>query len=266
MSSTLFKVNMKANWGIFVFVTGMLLIYIVVSVMMFDPDSGASIQAMLEFLPEGMLKAFGFDSLGVDLTSYLGGYLYGFIFIVFPLIYTIILSNSLVAKHVDRGSMVYLLTTPNSRVKVITTQVLYLVISTVCMFVVGIGILVALAESVHPGLLEIGPFLMLNLVTVMVIIVVASISFFFSCFFNDSRYALGGGAAVPIIFVVLKMVAEISEDLDVLRYFTIYTLIDPDKLLNDGGYAALLSLILLAVSGVIFSAGVYVFNKRSLTI
>ena len=115
-----------ANWGIFAFVAGMLLIYVSTAVSMYDPSSIETMENMFKLLPEGMLKAFGFDTLGTDLTGYLAHYFYGFIIIVFPLIYIVLISNRLIAKHVDTGSMAYLLTTPNTRVRVAFTQAMYL--------------------------------------------------------------------------------------------------------------------------------------------
>lgn len=178
MNKTLFVTNIKSNWGIFTFVAGMLLIYVTTSVTMFDPESTEALLAMFDMLPEGMMKAFGFDGLGTDLTSYLGGYLYGFIFLVFPLIYTILLANRLVAKHVESGSMAYLLTTPNSRVQIILTQAIYLVISTFILILFEVIVLVFVSEAMFPGSLEIGKFLSLNLLTYLVLVVVGGVSFY----------------------------------------------------------------------------------------
>ncbi|MCG8484270.1 MAG: ABC transporter permease subunit, partial [Clostridia bacterium] len=122
MNYTLFKATAKANWVILLMITLVILMYVSISITMFDPDNIEKMNAMLDMVPEGMLKAMGFENLGTDLTEYLSNYLYGFIFIMFPMIYCIIVSNKLIAKHVDSGSMAYLLTTPNSRVKIAVTQ------------------------------------------------------------------------------------------------------------------------------------------------
>lgn len=266
MNKTLFLKNIKFNWGIFAFVAGMLLIYVITSVTMFDPNSAETMRLMLEMLPEGMMKAFGFDSLGTDLTSYLGGYLYGFIFLVFPLIYTVILSNKLVAKHVESGSMAYLLNTPNSRVRIILTQAIYLIASTLVLMVVEVIVLIFMAQAMFPGYLDIGNFLALNLVTFLVLVVVGGISFLFSCIFNDTRNAIAFGAGVPIIFFVLKMVSEISEKVAFLRYFTIYSLVVPDKIMTDGSYTTIVSVILVGAAAILYGGAIYIFHKRSLAI
>ncbi len=266
MNKTLFIANMKSNWGVFVFIAGMLLVYVVTSVSMFDPESAGAMKAMFDMLPECMMKAFGFDGLGTELTGYLAHYLYGFIFVVFPMIYTIVLSNKLVAKHVDSGSMAYLLTTPNSRIQIIRTQALYIVISMLVLLSFDVAVLIATSEMIQPGLLDICPFLALNLVPYLIIVFVASISFLCSSIFNETKYSIGFGAGIPVIFFVLKMVSEISEKLDVFKYFTVYSLLDPDRILTDNAYTTILSLILVGASFLVFSLSIIIFNKRSLAI
>ena len=81
MNSTLFKTDLKSNWVIFTFIFGMLMIYVSTSIAMFNPDTAEAMDAMFSMLPEGMIKAFGFVGLGTNLTTYLAGYLYGFILV-----------------------------------------------------------------------------------------------------------------------------------------------------------------------------------------
>jgi len=266
MNKTLFISNIKSNWGLFVFVAGMLLIYVTTSITMFDPVSAEAMMAMFEMLPEGMIKALGFDGLGSDLTSYLGGYLYGFILLIFPLIYTVMLSIKLVVKHVDSGSMAYLLSTPNSRVEIIFTQAVYLISSTFVLLLFELTVLISMAEAMFPGHLRIGEFLVLNLLVYLVLIVVGGISFLFSCLFNDTKNSIAFGAGLPIVFFVLKMISELSERTEFLKYFTIYSIVIPERIMSDGYYTLTVCLILVAVAAILYSSAIYIFHKKSLSI
>lgn len=266
MSQVLFKVNIKSNWPIFLFVTCMLLLYTTVSIVMFDPINAETMQAMLGVMPEGMVKAFGFDGLGTELTGYLGNYLYGFIFLVFPMIYTVLISNKLIAKHVDSGSMTYLLTTPYSRIVIARTQAIFLATSTFLILLINVLVGVVMSELAFKGMLEIGPYLSLNVITFLCILLISSIGFFFSCLFNDTKNSLAFGTAIPVIFVVLKMVSGISEKLSLLKYFTVYSLVDVDKILAGGKYPIIVSFILSIVALVIYTVSIKMFDKRSLSI
>ncbi|MBT3271668.1 MAG: ABC transporter permease subunit [Spirochaetales bacterium] len=266
MIKSLFIANLKSNWPIILFISVMLLIYVMTAVSMYDPDSIEKMEQMFELLPEGMLKAFGFDNLGSDFTGYLGHYFYGFIIVVFPAIYIVLAANKLVAKHVDTGSMAYLLATPNSRVRIAVTQVSFLLAGLAAIFIVTIGILILMGEAMYPGLLRIGPFLLLNLVTYLVLAVIAALAFFFSCIFNEARYSLALGGGIPVAFLVVKMVSDASEKFEGLRYISLYSVINIDKILAKGAYGAVASLVLLAVATAIYLLSIRIFNKKSLAI
>ena len=266
MNKTLFKATLKANWVIGLFIILMLLIYMIVSITMFDPDNAETIEGMLKMMPEGMIKAFGFNNLGTDLTGYLANYHYGFIFLLFPMLYSAIVANRLIAKHVDNNSMSYLLTTPNTRIKIATTQAIYLVSSIAVIFIVVIGISIALSESMFSGLLNINKFLALNLVTYLTTIVVSGIGFFFSCFFNETRNSLAFGAGVPLIFIVIRMLTAISEKMAWLKYFSIYSFINIEEILRSNAYVIRSSSILLVIGVALYTTAIIIFNRRSLSI
>ena len=266
MNKTLFKSTLRENWIVLLAITLIIFMYGSISVSMYDPESIEALVSMMEFMPEGMIKAMGFDNLGGNLTEYLGGYLYGFIFILFPLIFTVIVANKMIAKHVDVGSMAYLLTTPISRVRIATTQAMFLVTGITLILVFNVGAIVLFAEAMIPGSLDIPGFLGINLVTYLVLIAVAGIGFFASCYFNDTRnsFAIGGG--VPILFFVIKLISEISDNLDWLRFFTIYSFVDVNTVLGNSSYVAMSSIILVAISVGLYVGGITIFNKKSLAI
>ena len=266
MNKTLFKATLRENWIVLLSITLIIFMYGSISVSMYDPESIEALVSMMEFMPEGMIKAMGFDNLGGNLTEYLGGYLYGFIFILFPLIFTSVVANKMIAKHVDGGSMAYLLTTPTSRIRIAATQAMFLVSGISIILIFNVAAIVLFAEAMVPGQLEIAGFLGINLVTYLVLIAVAGIGFFASCFFNDTRnsFALGGG--IPILFFVVKLISEISEDLNWLRFFTIYSFVNVDSVLGNPSYVAATSIILLVISVGLYVGGITIFNKKSLAI
>ncbi|MEX1378242.1 MAG: ABC transporter permease subunit [Eubacteriales bacterium] len=266
MNSTLLKANIKFNWIPFAAILFMIMIYVSAAIAMFNPEDAASIQAVFSMMPEGMVKAFGFDGLGTNLTTYLASYFYGFILLVFPLIYTIIAANSLVAGHVDKGSMAYLLSTPNTRGKIITTQAAYFILSTTALLGFITSIIVVLCAILWPGHLEIGSFLVLNLVTLLLLIAVGSVSFLSSCIFNDAKYSLAFGAGIPVLFVMLKIISEIGSGVEFFKYMSPYTLLDTNKILNNIPYGLILSLVLLFVAACIFALSAYIFKRKNLNI
>lgn len=266
MNRTLFIGSLKANLGLVIGVTLFTLIYVTVSISMFEPQSTEIIDALLQMIPEQMIKAMGFDQLTGELTSYLGGYLFGFILLTFPLIYSVVTANGLVVKMVDNGSMSYLLTSTNTRKKVILTQYVYLAFGLMLIFLIDYLITVLMSAILFPGLLMMGAYFKLNLVTYLASLFTASIAFLFSCVFNETRMATMASSAVGGIFLVLHMIASLSEDIEFLKYFTVYSLVDVQRCLTDSSFVVISSILLLLASGLIAIAAIFIFDRKSLTI
>jgi len=263
MSLVYFKTLIKRNWLLLVIFIAVLTMYMGVMISMYDPEDMEALATMTEMFPPEMMNAMGFSSLVTDMTGFLASWLYGLLMLGFPLVYCIILGNRLVAKMVDNSSFAYLLSTPNSRIKLIVTSGVYALLSILvlfsCLFLIG----VALCEITFPGLLDVGAFFKLNVTTMLVNMAVMMISFFFSCLFNETRLSLSFGAGIPILFLLMNMLGGVTTDMNILKSVSIYGFYDPvelvqgaDILLTNLGYAAV-SLALLA-------AGVYIFNRKRL--
>ncbi len=264
MNLPLFKATAKSNWAILVIFLAILLMYMTIMISMFDPDDADALIELYETLPRGMLDAFGFDEAATDLASFIALYFYGFLVLMFPLIYCIILANRLVAAHVDRGSMAYLLATPNSRVRVAITQAVYMIISIALLLGFTAGAGAAVSEAMFPGEMDLAAFLDLNLVTILMTIAVGSICFLFSCLLNEVKYSIAFGGGVPVFFFVINMLRNIGENHQWLQYMTIYSLFEPHQIVSGEEAVFQVCLIFAGIALVLFSAGILIFSRRNL--
>lgn len=266
MSKSLLLYDLKSNKYLILAFTAILLLYTIIAVVMFDPEEAYMMESLLAMLPEGMVQAFGFEGLGTELTKYLAGYLYGFIYLLFPGILTVILGNTIMTKHIDSGSMAYLLTTPNSRIKIAVTQVVFFVSALLIVFAINVGIAIIMSEIMFAGHLNISTYLMLNAITFSVATFTASIVFLISCICNESRKMLGLSGSLPILFFVFNAIRNIDENLSFLKYFTIFSVVDIERIFDGSMYAFNTSVLIYIISFLIFSSSVYIFNRRSLII
>lgn len=264
MNTTLLKATFKSNWIVGFIIMMVLLMYLSIMISMFDPASLESLIKVMKTMPKELVSAMGYDDLGTTLTTYLGNTYYNFIAIMFPMIYVIIVSNRLIAKHVDSGSMAYLLSTPNSRLKIVTTQAFYLMMSITVIFVFLIVAGIMISQSMFPGDLDIGGFILVNIVTLFTFYAISGIGFFFSCIFNDTKYSIGFGAGVPIAFFVLNMLANAGEQLVWIKYFTIFTLLNPAQILEGSSFTPVAMVILFAIAVITYIGGIVAFNRRDL--
>ncbi len=265
MSFVLLKATIKSNrtlWGI---ITGILVFYFSTVLTIFDPKSADALDSMLKMIPQGMLRAFGMGNmLGTDLTSFLADYMYGFLIFLFPLIYVIIMNLRLIAKQVDTGSMGYLLSTPNSRVRIANTQAFFSVASISLMFFVVTGATILFSRFIHPGHLHVGKFMILNLYALAMYVSISGIVFFFSCVCQEAKHSASLGAGVPIGFFVLKMLGSVSFDHSWIGKLSLYALFDPARALSADSSVLLPSLIFLALGGLLYGFAIFIFHRKDL--
>ncbi len=262
-SKPLFKATIKQNYIVFIIILAVLMFYLSIIIQMFDPSTQDTLDEMLKVLPQGLVAALGFSEAGTTLLGFVASYFYGFLIFLLPMIYVIIVANRSIASHVDKGSMAYLLSTPNTRGKIARTQAGFLLISITLLIgiITIVGILVS--EMIFPNELDIKGFLLLNLNTLLLYFAVTGIGFFASSLFNDTKNSLALGAGLPVAFLVLQMLSGTGESVEFLKYFTLFTLLDPDKIISGEGYVInFVILTLLAI--ILYASGFFVFKKRDL--
>lgn len=264
MNKTLFKATLKQNYKLLLIFFAILMMYYTIIISIYDPTRMDAWDAMLELFPEEIIKAMGFEILEGSFVGFIAGYYYGFIMLLFPLIYVCIAAYRSIAKYVDNGSMAFLLATPNTRQKIAITQGLYLLCSTLFLIVLVALMGGIVTEAMFPGELEVGRYMLLNLGVLLLFSALSGIGFFASCLFNEAKYALGFGVGVPVFFFVVDMLAGVSEDLSILRFATIYSLFDAKTLINPNINLVLHFGLLIAISVILYISGIVVFKRKNM--
>lgn len=263
-SLPLFKREMKANSKLLIIFIYILTIYILSMVFLYDPQKSNLMDEMSKTMPE-LMKAFGMVSGTSTLVGYLAAYLYGLIILMFPVIFIIILANKLVAGYVDRGSMAYLLATPNKRVRLAFTQAVCLWVNMAILIAYATAAIIVFSALMHPGRLDIGKLIMMNIVLYILHLAISGICFFASCISNDTKRSFTIGAGIPIIFYLLQMIANMGGKLENLKYFTLLTLFNANDIIA-GKSVAVPVLILSAAAVVLYSSSIFIFSKRDLSV
>lgn len=265
ISRPLYKLGVKSIYKPLLIFMAVFLMYISTIVSMFDPELGQALDEFSKTMPE-LMAMFGMTASGTTLISFLSTYLYGFIMLVFPFVFTIIAANSLVVRHVDRGSMAYLLAAPQTRVKVIFTQILAYMTAIVALILFGTILGIAMSEWMFPGELDIGTFTILNIGLFCLHFAIGGFCFLSSCMTNETRYSLFIGAGFIVLSYLLQMLANMGDKLEMLKYITFFTLFDAEGIIAGEGssYMMMATLVLAGIS--LYVAAVYAFNKRDLPI
>lgn len=242
-----------------------LAMYTGVIVYMYNPALMSILSEYANAFP-GMMQAVGMTGVATNLIEFMSMYLYGFLMLVIPMLYIIVIGNSLIMRYVDSGSVACLLASPNSRLKLIVTQAVSMIcgITVLMIFITGSGIM--FSEMMFPGELAIKTYLMLNGSALLVQLAVGSIAFAAACFFNESKNYYAVGAGLPILFYLINMLANMGDKLKNLKFFSLYTLFPKDMIVagDSGSLWYNIALAVIAVS--LFAFGIIVFTRKDFSI
>ena len=262
---TLIKKELKSSYKIFFIFIGVISLYSSVIVAMYDPTLGESLHMMAEAMPQ-LFAAFGMSDPGVTLLDFLTNYLYGFILIVFPLIFSIIMCHRLMCRYIDKGSMAYLLSTPYNRFYILLSQYIVLVIGIVLLIVYATVLVLICSRVIVHESLDIMNFLMVNVGLLCLHLFLGTMCYLCACSFNEVKYSLGIGAGLSIAFILIQMLSQVSDKIEFLKYLTPLTLFDPKALASFDSMAMIHIVILLLCAIIMFIIASLIFNRRDLSL
>lgn len=186
-----------------------LALYAGVVVGMYDPGLGASLELMRDAMPE-LFAAFGMADQGSTLLEFLVNYLYGFLLVTFPLALLAMLADRLMVRHIERGSIAYLLAQPVGRVRLALSQLLVLLICLVALMAVLVAVELVAAEALFPGELAAADLLAVNASTLCLWALFAGVCWASACALPRTAAARWAGVALCVAFVLVKMAADVS--------------------------------------------------------
>lgn len=265
ISIPLLKKEFKCNYKIILLFLAIVTMYGSIIVAMYDPKLGNSLELMAQSMPE-IFAAFGMNSSATTLIEFVTNYLYGFILIVIPLIFIILMSSRLVARYVDRGSMAYLLATPNKRIKIITTQAMVMIISLLSIVIYTTVLVIVCANMMFNEGIDIAKFTLVNIGLFGLLIFLSGMCFLSSCCFNETKLSIGVGSGLSIFFILVQMLSQVGDKMEFLKYVTPLTLFQPEKLLHQNSEAIIYMLFLYGLGIVMFVIGILIFKRKDLSL
>ena len=126
MNMALYKREMKGSIKLLIIFGAIITLYVSVIISMYDPELMETLDSFVEVMPE-LMAAVGMKANAATLLGFMVSYLYGFILLIFPMIFCILRGNALIAKYVDKGSMALLTAAPVKRRVIAFTQMKVLV-------------------------------------------------------------------------------------------------------------------------------------------
>ena len=161
MNGVLFRRSARSLWKTWVVFAAVLSLYVSMITAMFDPKLNATLDEIVTAMPQ-LMNMVGMQAGSSSLGGFLINYLYGFLLLLLPLVFSILAANRLVARWVDTGSMAYLLVSPNTRARVARTQALVLIAGGTLLTAYCTALAVGCAAAMFPGELDVPAYLVVN--------------------------------------------------------------------------------------------------------
>ncbi len=221
--------------------------------------------AILDAMPQGMLKAFSMNAF--NLTTLEG--FFGVMFIYFGLMSAIAAAmwgSGVISREERDKTVEFSLVLPVSRPRVVTAKALA-ALTHLALFVLATWAISLVAVQSYEPAADFYAFLSLEMQAMFLIgLVFLALGLLLGCVMQ--QYKLSGSAAIAIILTTysLSVASGLDERLDFLKYFTPFKYFDPAKLLHEGKFDGLYLGISLALIVVMVAIGYWRYNRRDLYI
>lgn len=265
LNTTLYKREMKGSQKILLIFAAVITMYVSIIITMYDPEMMKTLDSFYEVMPE-IMASVGMTAGATSLIGFMISYLYGFILLVFPMVFCILRGNGLIAKYVDKGAMTALLAAPVKRRTVAATQAFVLISGVLLLVLYTTGLEIVIAEANFSSELVLSKLLKLNAALLCLHLFIGGICFLASCIFSDTKYSIAFGAGIPALMYVLQMLANAGKKAEMAKYFTFFTLFDPNGIIANES-SAIIGAIALGIGGVgLYLTGIMIFDKKDLHI
>lgn len=265
LNAALYKREMKSSVKPLLFLAAIITLYVSVIISMYDPSLMAMLDGFVQFMPQ-LMAAVGMTAGATNLIGFMVSYLYGFVLLIFPMLFCILRGNGLIAKYVDNGSMAALIAAPVKRRTVALTQAAALISGLLLLIAYATVLELVCAAISFPGELAPGRLLLLNGGLICLELFIGGVCFLSSCIFSDARYSIGFGAGVPALMYVLQMLGNMGGAAEKAKYFTFFTLFDPSGIAAGNSGALPGCLLLLGGAAGLYALAVTIFCKKDLPI
>lgn len=265
INMALYKRELKGSVKLLIAFGAIITLYISVIIHMYDPQMMKTLDSFAEVMPE-LMASVGMKANAADLLGFMVSYLYGFILLIFPMLFCILRGNALIAKYVDKGSMVSLAAAPVKRRTIAFTQMAVLISGILLLIIYGTIVELICSETGFPGELDITALFILNGGLLCLHLFIGGICFLSSCIFSDTRYSVAFGAGIPIFMYVLQMLSNVGGNAEKVKYFTFFTLFDPYGMIAGEDSAATGIFVLFTAAFLLYASGIMIFERKDLYI
>ena len=259
-----FKRNLKG-----LLIWALVLISLVVLMMSMYPSiakDSDKINDLLSAYPKELLSAFHMDEL--DFGDVFGFYsVEGYLFVtLFGSIYAILLSSGILSKEVGDKTIEFLLSKPITRREIITSKLLTFITNIAILDIfLGLGLLFSVLIF-NDNEFSYKILFLLSFAPFVLHFTFGTIGLFISIFMKKSRQILSVSLGLVLTMYFFSIIANISDKLEFLKYFTPFEYISAADILKNESLSGLYMSILVIVNILAISFTYVIYEKKDITV
>ena len=238
-----------------------LVVYLIYPYIITD-ENVASMNELMKAFPPEVMKAFNMDLESIT-TAY--GWLKteGFMFVLLIIgIYSSILGGNILLKEESDKTIEYLNSLPLKRSKVMTNKIIVALTYIISMvLILGIFNFIALKIS---GDFDSKQFILLSISPIFVALPLFGINLFISTFMHKTKKTIGIALGLVFISYLFSVLSELSEKVEAIKYFSIYTLADTRNIITSIKLNPIIIIISLVITVLFIFISYIRYNKKEL--
>lgn len=262
----MFKREMKINLKSFIIwlliLMGLFLVVFLIYPSIINSDNIKMMDEMMKMFPPEVLKAFNMDISLID-SAY--GWLKteGFVFVLLIIgCYSGLLGSNILLKEENDKTIEYLNSLPITRNKIIFTKVGVGLIYIVFM-VIMLGIFNFIGLSLS-GNFDRKQYILLSIAPLFSSITIYFICMFISTLMHKSKKMQSISLGLVLISYVLLTLSSISDEVEFLKYFSVFTLADIRNVIVNIAINPFMIIISICISIIFLILTVINYNKKEL--
>lgn len=262
----MFKREMKINLKSFIIWTSILIgLFLVVFLMypsIIDSGNMQMMDEMMAMFPKEVLKAFNMDISTID-TAF--GWLKteGFVFVLLITgVYSGILGSNILLKEESDKTIEYLNSVPVSRKKIVINKIICGILYIVLMVVI-LGIFNYIGLSLN-GDFDRKSYLLLSITPIFSSMVIFAICLFLSTFTHKTKKTLGISLGIVFASYFLKIISEMGESTEFLKYISVFTLADIRDVIVNVSINPLMVVLSVGIAAVLIIFTMIHYERKEL--
>ena len=256
------KINLKSFiiW-LAILIIMFLFVYLIYPYIVND-ESIKSLDELMVMFPPEVLKAFNMDM--ASLTSVYGWFqTEGFTFILIIVgLYSSIMGGTILLKEESDKTIEYLESLPIKRSKIVTNKIIVGIIYIVLM--VAIIWLFNYVGLLLSGNFQEKQFHLLSITPLLVGLPLFALSLFISTLMHKTKGVISISLGLVFIFYMLNVLSELSENVKILKYFSLYTLADARGVINNVAINPINVIISLSITVFFICLAYLRYDKKEL--